>query len=104
MNDINKNIENKKKIINQIEFINNNLKEENINNCPVCLGKIVNNYALTDCGHHFCLECSNILGKNYYFNCPNCRFRNYSFNYVLKNKNFVKISENNKIRKNNKLY
>ena len=99
MNDINKNIENKKKIINQIEFINNNLKEEDINNCPVCLGKIGNNYALTDCGHHFCLECSNILGKNYYFNCPNCRFRNYSFNYVLKNKNFVEISENNKIEK-----
>jgi hypothetical protein len=84
--DIERNIVRKNKIINQIDYIEKNVKEENIKSCPICFDEIENTYSILDCGHYFCINCSNILNDKYWFNCPNCREKNNSFNYIIKDK------------------
>ena len=54
------------------------LKELNINNCPVCFDKIENNAIKTPCNHYFHQEClDEWIVKNInksIQNCPICRF------------------------------
>ena len=95
-NDIERNNIRKDKIINQIEYINNNVKEENIKNCPICYDSIDNYYSILDCGHYFCINCSNIISNKYWFNCPNCRDKNNSFNYIIKDE--IDKNQNNNIK------
>ena len=57
---------------------NDQLKELNTNNCPVCFDKIENKAIKTPCNHYFHQECldewivKNINKPNQ--NCPICRF------------------------------
>ena len=75
----------KKKSTRKAKGISNN--ENNINNCPICLGKLNNNVAITNCGHRYHSQCLKELRDSHPGNkrkvipCPLCRKKLTKNNY-----------------------
>jgi SNF2 family DNA or RNA helicase len=69
--ELNNCIENKKKYINSMSFIEKIKYDENNDNCIICFD-IITNKCITICGHLFCLDCIFIVLNNS-SNCPICK-------------------------------
>jgi SNF2 family DNA or RNA helicase len=64
-----------KRVYDYFETCINNIKNEQIETCPICLDESdLSNIAITKCGHTFCWDCINelIAINNYNLKCPKC--------------------------------